>query len=261
MKTYPLGCKKSPYDVRDWKYEKLKVAVLFPETLDLRDDMFDVKDQGNYGTCSAMTASQMKENEEIIDVQLQEMLSPQYVYNLRKNYPEEGMYSRDTMDILVKKGIVEERLYPYAKTFDPDIPADLLERGQSYKCKGYAQITTVDGLKQALYENGVCYMAIPVYNFGARMWFQYPGQYLLGGHAISIVGYTLDSFIIRNSWGDDWNGNGHTLFPFTDWGLQWEVWTALDEKSVPPEPKKKCWFIELLQKFWNWIVNLFKNGN
>ncbi|NOQ24131.1 MAG: hypothetical protein GQ564_02115 [Bacteroidales bacterium] len=30
-----------------------------------------------------------------------------------------------------------------------------------------------------------------------------------GGHAIAIVGYTKDRFIIRNSWGEDWGDNGY----------------------------------------------------
>ena len=29
-----------------------------------------------------------------------------------------------------------------------------------------------------------------------------------GGHAICLVGYTADAFIVRNSWGADWGDNG-----------------------------------------------------
>ena len=258
MKTYALGCKRSPYDCRDYKYEKLiKSTVKVPETLDLRDSMFEVKDQGSYGTCSAMTASQIKEWQEIEDVNINENLSPQFVYNLRSNWPEDGMYSRNTMDILVKKGIVEENLYPYAKSFSQDIPKHLLERGLMYNCKGYAAVETVEGLKQALFTNGVCYLAVPVYNYTSRMWYRRTGDALLGGHAMSIVGYTAEGFIIRNSWDDDWNGDGHTIFPYEDWLLKWEVWTSIDEDTLP-DPVKKCWFIELLKKIWNWIVNIFR---
>ena len=29
-----------------------------------------------------------------------------------------------------------------------------------------------------------------------------------GGHAVSIVGYTQDRFIVRNSWGTSWGDKG-----------------------------------------------------
>src|SRR3972149_8625484 len=202
---YSLGLKRSPYDCRDYKYEKLlKVAYVLPETLDLRDKMFGVKDQGNYGTCSAMTASQMKEWQEINDINIKELLSPQFVYNLRNNYPEEGMEPRDTMQILKNTGIVEENLYPYAESQLQDIPDKLILRAGMYRCAGYASIETIEGLKQSLIENGVCYLGVPVYNFGLRMWKQNPGEYFLGGHAMTVVGYKPSGFILRNSWGKGW---------------------------------------------------------
>ncbi len=256
---YPLGIKKSPYDCRDFKYEALKEVVAYPQTLDLRPKMFDVTNQGNYPTCSAMTARQMKEFQEIKDVGLTESMAAQYVYNLRENYPEDGMAPRDTMRILFYHGIVEERFYPYAKDLSNQVPAKVLERGEKlYKCSGYAYVNTIEGLKQSLFENGVCYLGVPVYNFTPRMWKQRPGDSFLGGHAMAIVGYNDAGFIIRNSWGEGWGENGHTIFPYEDWGLQWEVWTSLDADTVP-EPVKKSWLRKLLEKFWNWVVNLFRS--
>jgi C1A family cysteine protease len=39
------------------------------------------------------------------------------------------------------------------------------------------------------------------------------------GHAIAIVGYTRDGFIIQNSWGDNWGKGGFALLPYEDWLL------------------------------------------
>jgi C1A family cysteine protease len=70
---------------------------------------------------------------------------------------------------------------------------------------------------------------------------------------MAIVGWDTEGFIIRNSWGDDWNDDGHTIFPYTDWGLQWEVWTAIDDTTPIPIPKLSWW-----KRFLNWVKSLFK---
>jgi len=40
-----------------------------------------------------------------------------------------------------------------------------------------------------------------------------------GGHAIAIVGYTKDGFIVQNSWGETWGKGGFALLPYEDWML------------------------------------------
>jgi C1A family cysteine protease len=256
MIKFIKGIEKSPFDARDYRVEFIQAVGdedNLPTTLDLRGGMFRVKDQGNQGTCSAFAATQMKEWEEKKEISLNEILAPQFVYNLRSNYPEEGMIPRDTMDILYKTGIVEDKLYPYGKSFVPTtITSELKKHAAIYKIKGYAAVSTIIGLKKALYTNGVCYIGVPVYNTGARMWKQAPGQSFLGGHAMAIVGWNTEGFIIRNSWGNYWNDDGHTIFPYTDWGLQWEVWTAIDDITPIPIPKLSLW-----KRFIKWIKSLF----
>ena len=61
---------------------------------------------------------------------------------------------------------------------------------------------------------------------------------------MTIVGYNKEGFIVRNSWGSKWNGNGHVIFPYADWGLHWEVWSSIDAESpkLPPELMDKPWW-------------------
>ena len=237
---YKFNIVKSPVDNRDYLLESIyPVTVELPEVWDLRDKLPAVKDQGTQGTCSAQTAACMKEYQERIDLGLSESMSPQFVYNLRQNRESEGMYPRDTMDILNKIGIVTEKDYPYNSK--KKIGPELKKNASKYVIAGYAQIGTVESLKKALFANGPCYIAFPVYD-GNKMEFwkqSYTNQPSQGGHAVSVVGYTKDSFIIRNSWSYEWGDRGYTYFKFVDWGMQWECWTTLDADSNPEGLEEK----------------------
>ena len=48
-----------------------------------------------------------------------------------------------------------------------------------------------------------------------------------GGHAIALVGYTSQGFIIQNSWGTRWGKNGFALLPYEDFMIHaTDVWVA-----------------------------------
>jgi len=238
---YKFNLEKSPTDPRDFMLEAIYPnIVVLPETYDMRSQLQTVRDQGQQGTCSAQTAGAIKEWQEKIDVQFDEYMSPQFVYNLRTNQQSEGMTPRDTMEILYKIGIVPEKSYPYG-TFKK-ITAPLLKEAEQFKIQGYAQINTIDSLKKALFANGPCYIAFPVYD-PEKMDFwkqQFINQPMLGGHAVTVTGFLKDSFIIRNSWSSLWGDSGYTYLPYTDWGCQWEVWTSIDANSNPETLKKKA---------------------
>jgi len=254
---YKLNIKPSPFDSRDWKYEGVlgDSPLTYPTSLDWRSALFGVRDQGSQGSCAAMSGATMKDWQEINDVSMNEYMSPQFIYNNREDLNQEGMYMRDLMNILKDRGDCRESTHPYGNLNIPNAVA--FAEAANYLIDGYAQVSTVENLKQALFDNGPCVLAVPVYNYTARMWYQRTGDYLLGGHAMTIVGYDEDGFIIRNSWGDDWNGDGHTIFEYRDWGCQWEVWTAVDAESDPnppdpdpdPDPNPGCFFGRFLSMF------------
>jgi hypothetical protein len=61
---------------------------------------------------------------------------------------------------------------------------------------------------------------------------------------MTFCGYDDDEqcFYIRNSWGNDWGDGGYCIFPYSDWGCQWETWTTIDADSYKPDPPKPSWF-------------------
>jgi len=230
----------SPRDDRDWNSEAIfDHKSKLPQTLDLRRKLNPPKNQGYQGTCAAHVAACMKEWQERKDVGFKGHMSSQFVYNNRGNQLSNGMYGRDVMNILKNIGVCTEDNYPYEKIeAASEIEQNFIEEAANFKIKGYARINTIDTLKRALLINGPCYISFPVYNYSNYMWRQYKGEKKLGGHAMTVVGYDKKGFIIRNSWGVFWDGDGHCHYPFGDWGSHYEIWTTIDEKSEKLPQKK-----------------------
>jgi C1A family cysteine protease len=76
--------------------------------------------------------------------------------------------------------------------------------------------------------NGPCFGALPVYGDHCDFWNKKPGTTLHGYHAISIVGYDKEGFIIRNSWGKQFCEDGYTKIPYSDFKKLLEIWTVID---------------------------------
>jgi len=255
INDYLFNLVPSPEDERDFRIESIYPDdVKLPRTLDLRPDLQPVRDQGRQGTCSAQTAATIKEWHELKDYGFKGYMSPQFIYNLRPNTGQSGMNPRETMDILYKVGVVYETVYPY-NTFST-ITQKLRDDASRHKIERYAKINTVDAMKKALFADGPCYIAFPVFNANKQQFWlpDYPRQSHVGGHAVTVVGYTTDSFIIRNSWGIRWGDRGHCYFPFSQWGMQWEAWTAIDADSSQSVLNRKV-------KYYNSTHNKFTVKN
>jgi C1A family cysteine protease len=235
---------ESPLDHRDWLAgEIFNMKTQYPTTFSMMNNLLPVRDQKNIGSCAAHSASCMKEWQESKDILLNEYLSPQFIYNLRKDKSTSGMYGRDVMNILHTYGICMERDYKYGS--EEKISNELFAKAIRFKIKQYARVETIKELKIALMINGPCILMVPTYNGGPIMWLPlYKGQKRTGGHAMTIIGWDIQGFIIRNSWGIKWGTKGYGIFPYGHWGKQWEVWTTVDDSSyqgdLPKGDKKKC---------------------
>jgi C1A family cysteine protease len=238
---YKLNITVSPYDERDWNATLCMVPLNqsgpLPDTLDYRSHLGPARDQKSEGSCASFAATAMKEVQENIDLGFKGYFAPQFVYNQREGFKsgKGGMYTREVMNILYNVGVVREKEYQYGTT--APITEQLLKEASNFKINHYARVNSVMDAKAALFQTGPLLLAIPVYGSSdmARMWF--PNGRVQGGHMVCIVGWNSNSFIVRNSWGADWNDNGYCYFPFDDWAYAWEVWSTTDaeSKDVPPE--------------------------
>lgn len=255
---YKLNAEVSPDDARDYIAESIFPEDLsLPDTYDPRNKMLPVRDQGNQGSCVAESCACAKETQEFKNIGFDDYFSPQFVYNNRINQEGEGMYPRDSMNILYKKGIVAEDDYPYKKIEKPEnISQDILEKAKNYKAKGYAYINTANVLKAAIYRNGACLITFPVYSQRPKFWKpSRVGEVSQGGHAVCVVGWTKEGFIIRNSWGTSYGDKGYSIYPYSDWGSHGELWTLIDDESSKPDPKYSKWY----WRVWRGTKNIFKN--
>jgi hypothetical protein len=202
-----------------------------PSMLDLRDKLKPVRNQGEDGCCVAFALAGMKEYQEMKQNFYSDYLSPWYIYLQRSNYPESGMNPKNALEILKERGISTEKVMPYMKAKSAnDITPTILNEAKKFVIVDFAFISEVDELKQALNQKGPCIIAMPCYNSTKTFWKKSnESEKLLGGHCVLVVGFRDDKgFILRNSWGEQWGENGYTWFPYSDWGIQHEVWSAID---------------------------------
>lgn len=240
-----LDVHPDPYDPRDiiaeHVYKRKKRRALesdpnakttyakrgLPAIYDLRPKLGPCKNQGSQGACAAMAMSAVKEYQENIQWDHLQELSAQYIHNFRVSKTGKGM-----METVLKHGACTEELCPYLSTKKKeDITWDVRRDGRTRRISTYGQVTTRWGLKKALINDGVVWIAFPVYHPGLEMWKPLnPDDPIKGGHAMAVVGFDEEKehFIIRNSWGPKWGDQGHTYYKYSDWGMHWSAWTCLD---------------------------------
>lgn len=259
--NYICSSIQSPNDIRDHildnqDYEKAPLAIL-----DYRKRLTVARNQGANGACLAFAASCMKEYQEMLNYNFKGYMSPQFIYDNRENVQESGMYMRDVMRILHKIGSVPEHMCKYGEPTKPPYDEALLHVAANNRIKSYAKILTIETLKSSLLKNGPCLIAVPVYNYSNAIWSQGKGDTFIGGHAMVIVGYNVEGLIIRNSWGSDWGDNGYCIFPYTDWGKQWEIWTTVDEITSVDMAERTATDISEESSTWSVDVEVDSNNN
>tara|TARA_B100000513_G_scaffold171068_1_gene86968 strand:- start:106 stop:999 length:894 start_codon:yes stop_codon:yes gene_type:complete len=237
---FKLNFSPSPDDERDFIFTSEEE---FPEVLDYSEELQAIRNQGSQGSCYAQSACCMKEWQEKRDYGLDEYLSPQFFYNNRFNLYDEnpdndyGMFGRDVMRILKDVGVCLERNYKYGLIQDKkEIAEECYTEALNHRIKGYARVYEKEDLKRSLLKNGPCLIGFPVYNNTPQMWKKRENEQMKGGHAMTVIGYNEEGFIIRNSWGDTWGLNGYCIYPYRDWGSHWEIWTTIDDDSEVLKP-------------------------
>ena len=125
----------------------------------------------------------------------------------KANGQSSGMSFKDALEFLIENGVGSSK--------------------GNIKIDRYAKINSHLALKYAIFLNGPCIGGLPVYDSLRDEFWKGNSSYLEGYHAVSIVGYNEEGFIIRNSWGESYGENGYEFIKNEDILKFTEIWTMI----------------------------------
>ena len=237
-----LNVVPSPKTERDWRFEHADRAGLvaagptIPPSKDLRATWWKIGDQGSSGSCVGWATADsvlrwhfVKANR--IAKTDADRLSVRFIWMASKEtdqfatppttFIETGGTSlKAALDVARKYGAVREKVLPFqGGALFPGEEETFYATASEFKIASYFNLTlgdqdNGDGWRRWLATNGPIMTRFDV----DRTWENasdtkglldaYKPKTKRGGHAVAIVGYTRDRFIVRNSWGTGWGDRG-----------------------------------------------------
>lgn len=189
---------------------KEKKGMEIPETYNYKKYLPKVLNQGNNPICVPCSISAFinwDENLNTGENKTDNNVDLKAIYKSRTDDGDNGMSFKDAFKFLKHEGVKTDN--------------------GVYKIDRYAKLGSITTLKQALILNGPCVGGLPVYDsYKCDFWYKSKGDTFQGGHAISIIGYNKEGFIIRNSWGESFCEDGYTIIPYEDFNSFMEIWTV-----------------------------------
>jgi C1A family cysteine protease len=233
------------------------------QNVDLRSDCPDVYDQGHLGSCTANAIGFCYHYDEIKQKEKSAFIpSRLFIYynerNLEGHVTEDsGAEIHDGIQVIHSLGVCSETDWPYNIDKFKDKPTDnCYSFALSHKTIDYRAISqNLDQLKSALIEGFPVVFGFSVYeSFESEevaktgyMPMPKPNEKILGGHAVTIVGFDNSKkiFIVRNSWGSGWGDKGYFYMPYdfiVNPNMASDFWTitkTIDEQETDISLKNK----------------------
>jgi C1A family cysteine protease len=243
--------KDSP-DFRDIAYgDTHRIRGLYPDKVDLRPKCSPIVNQGDLGSCTANAiVSGLREYYLINDekkplVRLSRLFLYWWERNMEGTVNEDsGASLRDGMKAICRYGTCTEERDPYIEAAFTEQPSQAeMQEALQYRLPGYQRLVGLNQIKDVLVRNHPVAMSMELFQSfesdQAEKTGIIPvpqqGEQSLGGHAMTIVGYDDNmnggSFIIRNSWGEEWGDKGYCYIPYTMMNYFYDAWTVKTDKK------------------------------
>ena len=258
-----MGYLPSPPDDRDYKLETV-CAVDVTEIPDeyLTEGKIPVLNQGANSDCvahaiaTATAYGQFKAEQKFNDI------SRGYIYGNRRDtdYQGEGMYIRQALKNFNHDGDCLNVKFPYRGSY-PNMKAKIAEKPDEYKqaasklkLLNYFRLYNEREIKKAIMLQGSVILGMPIYSsFGEHVKLPTKNDKKRGGHAMCVIGWNKDGWIIQNSWGFWWADKGKCYLPY-DYPV--DEWWGLTTCITTPEPQKDGFFKRLIGFFKSIITNI-----
>ena len=267
MEKHGQGLLPSPYDVRDYSlaYSAINYGDL-PESFQL--ESIGIKDQGDKPTCAAHTISELIEYHNFIQNRIFLNFSTEFIYGARESdyYIGDGMYLREAMKIAQQKGDVLYEVLPGNSDVNEAMQkvqerkSELLSKAYPNRISTYYKIDSEKAMKYALMHDGPVAGGMKLYDhsdWNDKAVYIFNPTDSWSGHAVLVIGWTEDYWIIQNSWGYNWGDHGLFYIPITEnfEDIFLEAYGATDNinEIIIPTKSSSCikWFYP--------IINMFKN--
>jgi len=231
-----LNCVPSRDTEKDWRFRHadqagLLAAAAIPSSKDLRDDTWwTIGDQLATGSCVGWASADSVLRWHFVTagrLPKDEPLSPRFQWMASKETDEfdtqpttfietAGTSLKAALDVARKFGAVHDSLLPFAlgTLYQREVGTFYAIAAQ-LKINAYFNLgRQLDDWRQWLAASGPILTRLGV----DQTWDQatatsgnldvYKPDTVRGGHAVALVGYTPDRFIVRNSWGTGWGDDG-----------------------------------------------------
>ena len=231
-----LNCKPSPRVEDDWTFEHaaqaniVAAAPAIPASKDLRATWWKINDQGSTGSCVGWATADGVLRWHFVNagrVGRDELLSPRFIWMASKETDQfitepttfieaEGTSLKAALDVARKFGEVRDSVLPFATgaLYAGDTNTFYALASQ-LKILSYFNVgTNLTNWKTWLATKGPILTRLDVdatwdaASDNAGNMDEYQPNTTRGGHAVAIVGYRRDRFIVRNSWGTGWGDKG-----------------------------------------------------
>ncbi len=230
-----LNCTPSRNTENDWHPENaLSAGILraapIPQAKDLREKWWTLNDQHSTGSCVGWATADSVLRWHLVKagrLTTKQMLSPRFIWMAAKETDEfntrpttfiesDGTSLKAALDIARRYGCVVDNVLPFASgKLYPHEVADFYATAAQYKITSYINLgRNLAEWRRWIATKGPILTRLDcdntwmnAKNTNGRL-DAYDAMSMQGGHAVAMVGYDQNQFIVRNSWGTNWGHKG-----------------------------------------------------